>query len=311
MLAALIFENAGVVVLFAVNAIFTQRIIRAMHPKVGWSLPLSRFFRAVLMSIPFIIIYNIVFTILSFYVLNPEILSFIRGLLLFGASYTTTLSILPILFVTPATIVPTSSPIEKFATGRFRSKIIILTFASTVLFVGALVRLISAIQEHQKELPGKINSKSIFYTTGFMLEIIVVSMYGIARVDLRFWVPDGCEGPGDYVCLEKDGKTFYDITIDEVELKGNLNHHGIDRRDWFRGLLALPTRKEVRDGIYELGFQPKIIFPPIDAGNSEILIYAFRVRKLGIRGPEKLSKPPRSKQMWGDTYSLSAFNELL
>ncbi|KAH8821777.1 hypothetical protein F5884DRAFT_635402, partial [Xylogone sp. PMI_703] len=195
MIGALIFENAGVVVLFAVNAVFTQRIIRALHPRIGWSPPINRFFFLILISIPFIIVYNILFTILSFYILDSEILSFIRGLLLFGSFYTTTLSVLPIILVTLAAIVPTSSPIEKFAIGRFRTKIVILILASTILFTGALVRLISAVLEYPKQSSHKINDKIVFYTTGFTLEIIVVAMYVITRVDLRFWVPDGCGGP--------------------------------------------------------------------------------------------------------------------
>lgn len=264
----------------------------------------------VLISIPFVIVYNIVFTILSFYILNPEILLLIRGLLLFGSCYTTALSVLPVVLVTLATLVPASSPIEKFAVGRFRSKVIILICSSGILFIGALVRLVSVIQEHPREDPGGINNKIAFYTTGFLLEIIVVLTYAFTRVDLRFWVPDGCEKGGDYTCLGKDKKSFNDITINEVDLKITL-HPGVDRYSWFYGLLALPSRKEVREGIYGLGFQPKIICPPIDAGNSEILVYAFRVRKQSIKCPKISSNMRQSKGTWEDTFSLGPFNNFL
>ncbi|KAH8800896.1 hypothetical protein F5884DRAFT_685378 [Xylogone sp. PMI_703] len=304
-LATLIFNNAGVVVLLAVNVVFTQRIIRAIHPKFGWNRSLNLAFSLILASIPLVIIYNIVFTILSFFTLDSGVLSIYHGLLLFSGFYTTILSVLPILLITPATMIPSPSSIENFATGRFRSKIIILFWSSAILFAGAIVRLIATIQQHSKESPGDINSKSIFYTTGFLLEIMVVFTYAIMRVDLRFWVPNGCKGPGDYLLLGADDKAFKDIRIDEFEIRMNINQE-YDLQGWFRGLQNLPTRKQVREAIHELGFRPKIIGPPIDTGNSEILIYAFRVRKLGIRSPETLSLIPLRQQSWESSFSLTS-----
>ena len=46
-----------------------------------------------------------------------------------------------------------------------------------------------------------------FYFMNFGIEILVVYMYAIMRVDLRFWIPNGAKGPGSYggTVGEKEG----------------------------------------------------------------------------------------------------------
>lgn len=172
-------------VLFAVNAIFTQRIIRALHPNFGWSLVLNVFFFIAVYSVPFIIAYNIVFTVIAFYTLNPHIEAIVRGFLLFGLCYTLSLSLLPILCILPRTFVPHIVPIERFGTGIFRSKIGILLFSTVLLLAGAVVRLASHVMQHTTENPGVIESKQVFYIVGFAFEITVVVLYAIcASIDV-------------------------------------------------------------------------------------------------------------------------------
>ncbi|KAH6673079.1 hypothetical protein B0J14DRAFT_481969 [Halenospora varia] len=318
-LAALIFENAGVVVLFAVNAIFTQRIIRALHPNFGWSPAANSFFLLILISVPFIIIYNITFTTVSFFTLEEKILKITRGFLLFGSAYTFTLSILPLLLIIPAGLIPSRTPLQRFGTGYFRHKVAILCFASLLFFAGALVRLISAVREAPLTNPIKINSKAVFYTTGFMLEIIVVAMYALVRIDLRFWVPDGCKGPGDYTTkdptksgmlppgYEADQEEFFQ----DVDVKMRMSlptkaDRGLDAPGWIadNNHRRNPSRETVRQAIYDLGFQTDVVGPPIDSGDTEVLIYAFRVRKQGLESPGLPSRPPRvADGSWLETSS--------
>ncbi|KAF7903987.1 hypothetical protein EAF00_001321 [Botryotinia globosa] len=189
--AALIFENAGVVVLFAVNVIFTQRILRATHPNIGWNPIVSKTFFAILISVPFIIFWNIISLTISFFTLNPRSLETTKNLLLFGSCWTLFLSLFPAIFVTLATAIPSSTLVEKIGAGRFRMKPIILMLATALLVTGAITRLLGAVIEKPISAPSHLFSKPVFYTTGFMLEIIVVYGYPFLRVDLRFWVPNG------------------------------------------------------------------------------------------------------------------------
>ncbi|KAH6719932.1 hypothetical protein BKA61DRAFT_707920 [Leptodontidium sp. MPI-SDFR-AT-0119] len=275
-LTALIFENAGAVVLFAVNAIFTQRIIRALHPNFGWSLVLNVFFFIAVYSVPFIIAYNIVFTVIAFYTLNPHIEAIVRGFLLFGLCYTLSLSLLPILCILPRTFVPHIVPIERFGTGIFRSKIGILLFSTVLLLAGAVVRLASHVMQHTTENPGVIESKQVFYIVGFAFEITVVV--------LRFWVPDGAKGPGDYGDLQVNEEKFFKDMCEKKNQSASSSSQGLfETQNWFGtgSLEAKPTREQVRIIIHNLGFPAEIVGMPMDCGEEEeILLYAFRARKV-------------------------------
>jgi hypothetical protein len=46
--------------------------------------------------------------------------------------------------------------------------------------------------------PAWYDSKACFYVFNFGVEIIVVALYIVLRVDKRFHVPDGSKAPGDY-----------------------------------------------------------------------------------------------------------------
>jgi uncharacterized membrane protein len=194
---------------------FTQRILRAVHPKFSWNPFISNAFLVILISVPVVIVNKIVFIVISFFTQSEKIINITRRFLLIGAVWTMILSVFPILVVGVATSIPSPTPMEKFGAGRFRSKIIILLFASAIFFTGAITRLVSDLQDHPGNRPGEVNSTKTFYTTGFMLEIIVVIVYAVGRIDLRFWIPDGGSGPGDYSKKDTDQEElFQDIDVE-------------------------------------------------------------------------------------------------
>ncbi|TGO36634.1 hypothetical protein BHYA_0119g00240 [Botrytis hyacinthi] len=287
--AALIFENAGVVVLFAVNVIFTQRILRATHPNIGWNPVVSKAFLAILISVPFIIFWNIISLTISFFTLNPRSLETTKNLLLFGSCWTLFLSLFPAIFVTLATAIPSSTPVEKFGAGRFRMKPIILMLATALLVTGAITRLLGAVIEKPISAPSHLFSKPVFYTTGFMLEIIVVYGYLFLRVDLRFWVPDGAGGPvaqgsaGSYtVKSEDDEEKLVDGSGDEgksrapsslyEKLYGNVVI-GLDTN------IPVSSAEKVSAAIADLSMSTRgeIFGTQIESPSEDVVLYAFRV----------------------------------
>lgn len=282
-------------VLFAVNVLFTQRIVRAVHPNFGWSKPANTFFLLVLVSVPIIIINNIIFVILLFFTQTEKTINIARGFLLLGAVWTMLLSIFPVIVVGLATTIPSSMPVEKFGAGRFRSKIVLLLFASLTLFVGAITRLLSDLQEHSAENPGEVNSKKTFYTTGFMLEIIVVVVYAVGRVDLRFWIPDGSSGPGDYSKKDTDQEELFQ----DVDVKMRMSvSSSFDSKTWVdnESEKLIASREEIRRAISDLGLKSDIVGQPVDFGDSELILYAFRVKKEG--GAVAMPKPPPRSSTW-------------
>ncbi|KAK6610574.1 hypothetical protein H4I96_02172 [Botrytis cinerea] len=288
--AALIFENAGVVVLFAVNVVFTQRILRATHPNIGWNPIVSKAFLAILISVPMIIFWNIISLTISFFTLNPRSIQTTKNLLLFGSCWTLFLSLFPAIFVTLATAIPSSTPVEKFGAGRFRMKPIILITATALLVTGAITRLLGAVIEKPISAPSHLFSKPVFYTTGFMLEILVVYGYLFLRVDLRFWVPNGTGGPtaqgsaGSYtVKSEDDEEKLVDGSGDEGKLRARSSLY---EKLYGNVVIGLDTNVPVSSA--EKG---EIFGTQVESPSEDVVLYAFRV---GSSEDDMPRRPPRA-----------------
>ncbi|KAF2263354.1 hypothetical protein CC78DRAFT_284728 [Lojkania enalia] len=199
-IAAQIFVAAGVLILFIVNLIFAHRILRALHPALGWHRLVTVFLRTIYVLIVFTLAIVIAATVQSFYTLRPRTRTIDRDLQLYASTFLTIISFLPIPMVLIALAVPHSKVPEKFGTGRFRTKVIILLTGTTLICLGAAFRCGTAWKKpvpRSRPMPGYF-SKACLYIFNFVVEILVVYLYAIMRVDLRFYVPDGAKGPESY-----------------------------------------------------------------------------------------------------------------
>jgi Protein of unknown function (DUF3112) len=317
-------------VIFAINLVLTQRVLRAIHPKLFWHPIPSFFFTFLLISVPFFIIFNIAVLTASFFVTTASGAKITKDLLFLGASWNLFLCVFPLIFIGIFATIPSPSKIEKFGTGRFRTKIVMLVYSSSTLFIGAIVRLIAAAQSHPINDPGQVDTKTIFYLTGFMLEIFVVLLFAAARFDLRFHIPNGCTGPGQYAPAREDDK---EELFQEVDVKMRMSYgssiraqeagmeFNIPRERWqdIAPDRTNATREQVREAIYNLRLNSELVGHPIESGDSELLVYAFRVRKMsGSSGNDGGSpnfgprRPPRSSTWIGRVRSpVNGENEML
>jgi hypothetical protein len=282
-------------VLFAINIFFTQRIIRAIHPKFGWHPAVNNAFWGVIISVPLIIFWNITIASVGAFVTSPKAVRTVRGLSLFGSAWTTFLSLFPTIFVPIAAVIPSPTPIEKFGVGRFRWKVLMVIWASAMLFVGAVVRAIANAQVHPKNAPGQVDSRAVFYTTGFMLEILVVFVFAVGRIDLLFHVPDGCTGPGDHITKKEDDEEefFQDVDVKMRMSMDSATAQGIADVRWQNAApdRTSATREQVKQAIDQLRLKAELVSNPRGAGNDELLVYAFRVKKdFG----DQITRPPRT-----------------
>lgn len=198
-IAAQVFVAAGVVLLFVINLIFAQRIIRASHPHSGWHPLFAKFFLAIYVLIVVSLIMLITAVVQSFYTLNPNTLRIDRDIQLYGQTFYCVIAFLPFPLVLGGLVIPRKTRIEKFGSGRFRSKIRILLFTTGILTLGAAFRVgINYKTPRPRNDPAWYYSKACFYIFNFTLEYVVIILYVVVRVDTRFFVPDGSKGPGDY-----------------------------------------------------------------------------------------------------------------
>lgn len=198
-LAAQIFASAGVLILFLVNLIFTQRILRAAHPRFGWHRALSTVFKLLYALIVIILIMVVTTTVQSFYSLNANTRRIDRNIQLAAASYLSFIAFLPLPLIVLGFIVPRKTRVEKFGTGRWRTKVFILLASTLLLSLGAGFRCATAFMppRHRSE-PAWYHAKWCFYFFNFVIEAVVIYLYIAVRVDRRFFVPDGSKRAGDY-----------------------------------------------------------------------------------------------------------------
>ena len=199
-IASMVFVYAGVVLLFIINLLFAQRIIRAQHPHTGWHRLFHYFFQAIYVLIVITLAMLITTVIQSFYTLNSNTHRIDRDVMLYGQTFYAVVSFLPIPIVLLGLAIPRKQAHhEKFGQGRFRHKIAILLVSSVLLCLGASFRAgTNYLTPRARTNPAWYQSKACFYIFDFTVEILVVWLYVLVRVDKRFWVPNGSHGPGDY-----------------------------------------------------------------------------------------------------------------
>ncbi|KAF2097805.1 hypothetical protein NA57DRAFT_66391 [Rhizodiscina lignyota] len=204
-IAAMIFVAAGTVLLYIINLLFAQRIIRAQHPNWGWHRAFDGGFRVIVIVIIVTLIMLITVTVQSFYTLSERKHNIDRDIQLYGSTFYTFVAFLPILLVIIGLLIPRRIRVEKFGSGRFRTKIFTLLLASFLLTLGAAWRCGTAFAPlvPRTQSPWYF-SKACFYVFDFGVEAVVVFLYIFVRVDRRFHIPDGAKGLGAYIKGETD-----------------------------------------------------------------------------------------------------------
>lgn len=198
-IAASIFANAGVLLLYVVNLIFLQRVVRAHHPTFGWSRPLSWVFKFLYFGIFACLVMVITATVYSYYTLDTDVLTKIRDVRLVAVTYLTVLSFIPLPATLLTILIPRKGPIDHFGHGSMRTKVILLLFTSPLLTLGSSFRAGAAfLPMRTHEDPGWWNHKACFYCFSYVIELIVLYTYTISRMDRRFHIPNGSSAPGHY-----------------------------------------------------------------------------------------------------------------
>lgn len=199
-IAANVFVSAGVLLLYVVNLLFAQRIVRSCHPNIGWHPIFHYALVAIYVLTGMTLIMLITSVIQSYYTLNHNTRRIDRDILLYGQTFFTFVSFLPFPLVLGGLVVPRTTRREEFGYGRFISKIMILLSSTFLLCLGACFRtgVNYAGGERPITHPAGYQSKACFYIFNFTVEIVVVLLYVVVRVDKRFYVLDKSKKPGDY-----------------------------------------------------------------------------------------------------------------
>ena len=206
-IAAQIFVYVGTMILFIMNWFFAQRIVRAQHPRWGWSTPYRVVHRTSL-GLLFVALVLLIFAAVDqFFTLDARLHTIDRDFQLAGQLYFAVFAFAPVILVFVSLAIPRHFS-DKFGIGRLRYNIAILLLVSTILTTGAIFRIATAFLPPtpiRRPAPWYF-SRACFYGFNFATEILVVIIYAVVRFDLRFHIPDGSRGPGDYSGHNMDAK---------------------------------------------------------------------------------------------------------
>lgn len=194
-IAAQIFVAAGVVILFILNLLYAQRILRAVCPAVGWSRLFSLTLRLTYVIIILTLAVVITVTVQSFYTLDHYTGQIDQDLLKYGTTYFAIVATLPLFIMAYVLLAPRPKPFktaQKFGYGGTGAKITIVVVAAILLSLGAWFRAATNyLAPHSVTSPAWYQDKACFYVFNFTVEILVVYTFLLTRVDRRFHVPDG------------------------------------------------------------------------------------------------------------------------
>lgn len=194
-IASGIFANAGVLALFVLDLIFAQRCLRAAFPRLGWTKLAHNAFLVNYLLIPCVLIMVIVTSVYTHYTLDTSSLTKCRDTLLVATTYMAFFSFLPLALTIFIAIVPKGTDRENFGTGSFAAKLWIVGGTSFLLCLGAAFRAACNFMPTRPATdPYSFQGRACFYVFYFTLEILVVYTFLFARIDKRFWIPNGSRG---------------------------------------------------------------------------------------------------------------------
>ncbi|KAI2789314.1 hypothetical protein POX_d04800 [Penicillium oxalicum] len=191
-IAASIFVAAGVLILFVLNLLFAQRMMRAAFPAWGWSQPVSWTYKGLYALVALSIIMLITAIVQNMYTLDPNTHRIDRDIQLYGVTFFAIVSFLPLPIVMLVYIFADENKVTPFGSGSWRAKALVILTAGTLLCLGASYRAGTTwMTPRPANDPPAYMHKACFYIFDFVLDLVVVAIFFFARVDQRFYIPDG------------------------------------------------------------------------------------------------------------------------
>ncbi|KAI0164598.1 hypothetical protein GGR57DRAFT_449857 [Xylariaceae sp. FL1272] len=223
-IAATVFVNAGVLLLYIINLIFAQRILRAKQPQIGWHRSISTVLKLFYVGIGVALILVIYSVVQGSYTLNVHTLRIVRDIQLAAITYLLVFTTLPLwLLLVAHILLPKADDAELFGHGSMHGKVIILTITTCLaILIAGFKAGVAWESPRPVSDPAWYHKKPAFYVFNFVLEILILSIFTFTRVDKRFHIPNGSKGPGDYsrpaseseTTIEKNGAS--DTASDKV-----------------------------------------------------------------------------------------------
>ena len=219
-IAAGIFANIGVLVIYILLMLLAMRVFRATNPSLGWN---RRLRKATLVSYILLggaLVLNVAFAVVTFYTLNRTIRTTALWIQRVAILYILMFNIAIVTLLLLCWLLPRASESANFGSGSIKSKLIILGVAVffSVFIAGFRMGVAWSNARLASNAPWYV-SKVAFYVIEFGFEIVILYLLLVTRFDKRFWVPNNSIKPGDY--FDIDFVNLSAMKISEVRDNGD------------------------------------------------------------------------------------------
>ncbi|KAL4888326.1 hypothetical protein BDV59DRAFT_188826 [Aspergillus ambiguus] len=201
-MAANIFVNAGILLVYIINVILSQRILRARQPHIGWNPVIRGAYKALYGLIIGALAMVITSVVISLKTTDPHTKVQCRDVQLAAITYLLVFTCIPLFHLAVAFSLPRAANEESFGQGSMTSKSLIVAISSCICVIIAGFKCGTTWSPLRlASNPAWYHSKACFYVFNFACEIMALSLLTFSRFDKRFYVPNGCNAPGDYTRL--------------------------------------------------------------------------------------------------------------
>ncbi|KAH0341383.1 hypothetical protein KCU81_g6235, partial [Aureobasidium melanogenum] len=206
-IAASIFLNLGVMVVYAVVLVLASRILRAAQPRLGWNFTLRKAIKISYIGIVVVVILLLSFIIASVETLDQGVRTASLWVQRASNLYLLFFNCIAPVFLILSCLLPKDPEAENFGSCSMRTKQIILGVASffSLFISGFRCGTIWATPRPASD-PAWYDHRALFYIVLLGFEIVVIYLFILTRFDQKFWVPDGSQGPGDYSGRNQKGE---------------------------------------------------------------------------------------------------------
>jgi hypothetical protein len=212
LITARVFTTAGVLLLYLLNFVLSQRIMRSWHPRFGWSRTMSWAFIAFYLTVPLTLFALIGCFVDSIYALDTHTRTQDADVVKYGITYFLVVAAFPIPFIIVNWLIRKAKKKERrdepkeerhqcptMAGNATRSALVIMV-AALLLVIGQIYRTGSGWAKPAPLLhPAWWDSKACFYVFEFVPEVLVIILYAVVRVDRLFFVPGKSGGEVDKI----------------------------------------------------------------------------------------------------------------
>lgn len=215
-LVASVFLNAGILLVYVMNNFFVWRIVRSAHPKFGWN-PVVRKINKIMLWGVILLIPLIVLIVLR--VKEPrsapvqQAASIVSKI---AQTYFLIIAVEPVFLLTYA-MTRSGQPQDPFGRGSWNGKALVLALGLIFTIAQAGFRAGTTwTTAPPASNPAWWDSKAAFYCFNFAMDVCILFTYLVGRIDQRFHIPNGANGPMSYSKISEE-ETKSNGSVEEMK----------------------------------------------------------------------------------------------